>query len=446
MVVPITLTGLKPKMPRPLLVINATVEYPKPPEPVPEPEPEPALDPDSVVDLMIGVYPPTQRPAVGAILKNCYDLPRGYLLCDGAAVCRMKFCMLFEAIETEYGEGDGHSTFNLPNLSNDQEPDATYIIKYDLDSDINPYRDPNVVPIAIGTYPPIERPQVGAILSSTDGVPHGYFACNGEAKSREMYPYLFEAIGTEYGEGDPTTFYLPNLQNEDNPDLTYIIKYDHFSDIPPFTDPNIVPLDIGEYPSVQTVLPGAILLQTENGIPPGYLLCDGSAVSRHQYPMLFEIIGTRYGEGDGHSTFHLPHLSTECMPDSRYIIKYDIDSDQDPVVAPIEVGEYIPDEIVVTGAIRASGIIPEGYLRCDGSTVSRHTYADLFDVIGTYYGEGDGHSTFSIPNLEDGSDLIYSIKYTVTPEPDLCFEEPCVESCIEPCIEPCIEYVDAYIA
>jgi hypothetical protein len=130
MVVPITLTGLKPKMPRPLLVINATVEYPKPPEPVPEPEPEPepALDPDSVVDLMIGVYPPIQRPAVGAILKNCYDLPRGYLLCNGAAVCRMKFCMLFEAIGTEYGEGDGHSTFSVPNLEDGS--DLIYIIKY----------------------------------------------------------------------------------------------------------------------------------------------------------------------------------------------------------------------------------------------------------------------------------------------------------------------------
>jgi len=44
-------------------------------------------------------------------------------------------------------------------------------------------------------------------------------------------------------------------------------------------------------------------------------------------------------------------------------------------------------------------LIPEGYLVCDGSAVSRTTYADLFDVIGTRYGAGDGSTTFNLPNL-----------------------------------------------
>lgn len=42
---------------------------------------------------------------------------------------------------------------------------------------------------------------------------------------------------------------------------------------------------------------------------------------------------------------------------------------------------------------------PENYLICDGSAVSRTTYAKLFGVIGTYYGSGDGTSTFNLPNL-----------------------------------------------
>jgi len=41
-----------------------------------------------------------------------------------------------------------------------------------------------------------------------------------------------------------------------------------------------------------------------------------------------------------------------------------------------------------------------GFLRCDGTAVSRTTYADLFAVIGTSYGAGDGASTFNIPNLQ----------------------------------------------
>ena len=44
---------------------------------------------------------------------------------------------------------------------------------------------------------------------------------------------------------------------------------------------------------------------------------------------------------------------------------------------------------------------PTGFLKCDGSAVSRTTYAALFAVIGTTYGVGDGSTTFNIPDLQD---------------------------------------------
>ena len=44
---------------------------------------------------------------------------------------------------------------------------------------------------------------------------------------------------------------------------------------------------------------------------------------------------------------------------------------------------------------------PAGWLLCNGSAVSRETYADLFAVIGTTYGSGDGSTTFNLPNLTD---------------------------------------------
>ena len=44
---------------------------------------------------------------------------------------------------------------------------------------------------------------------------------------------------------------------------------------------------------------------------------------------------------------------------------------------------------------------PTGFLECDGSNVSRTTYADLFAVIGTTYGAGDGSSTFGLPDFQD---------------------------------------------
>ena len=42
--------------------------------------------------------------------------------------------------------------------------------------------------------------------------------------------------------------------------------------------------------------------------PTGWLLCDGSAVSRTSYPDLFTLIDTTYGQGDGSTTFNLPDL------------------------------------------------------------------------------------------------------------------------------------------
>lgn len=42
---------------------------------------------------------------------------------------------------------------------------------------------------------------------------------------------------------------------------------------------------------------------------------------------------------------------------------------------------------------------PSGWLFCNGSAISRTTYADLFAVIGTTYGAGDGSTTFNLPDL-----------------------------------------------
>lgn len=42
---------------------------------------------------------------------------------------------------------------------------------------------------------------------------------------------------------------------------------------------------------------------------------------------------------------------------------------------------------------------PAGYLKADGAAVGRETYPELFDAIGTVFGEGDGETTFNLPDL-----------------------------------------------
>lgn len=57
------------------------------------------------------------------------------------------------------------------------------------------------------------------------------------------------------------------------------------------------------------MITGSIVMFAGSVAPQGWLLCDGSAVSRVTYSSLFETIGTSYGSGDGSNTFNLPDLT-----------------------------------------------------------------------------------------------------------------------------------------
>jgi len=59
---------------------------------------------------------------------------------------------------------------------------------------------------------------------------------------------------------------------------------------------------------IKTMLTGAIFPFAGETIPDGFLLCDGSAVSRADYADLFAVVGTTYGSGDGTTTFNLPDM------------------------------------------------------------------------------------------------------------------------------------------
>ena len=63
--------------------------------------------------------------------------------------------------------------------------------------------------------------------------------------------------------------------------------------------------------------------------------------------------------------------------------------EQGPVGESLPIGSMIP---------YGKDTPPTNWLMCDGSEVSRTTYADLFAVIGTSYGSGNGSTTFNLPN------------------------------------------------
>lgn len=60
---------------------------------------------------------------------------------------------------------------------------------------------------------------------------------------------------------------------------------------------------------------------------------------------------------------------------------------------------YIDDLLVGSVTAFAMTTPPEGWLECKGQEVSRTTYVRLFQRIGTTFGEGNGSTTFILPDL-----------------------------------------------
>jgi hypothetical protein len=81
--------------------------------------------------------------------------------------------------------------------------------------------------------------------------------------------------------------------------------------------PAVVPMEIGQYPTHKAILPGEIVANNTGSVPPEFLACNGKEVSRITYGMLFGIIGTYYGDGNGIS-YYVPFLSSARIIDGYY--------------------------------------------------------------------------------------------------------------------------------
>jgi len=94
------------------------------------------------------------------------------------------------------------------------------------------------------------------------------------------------------------------------------------------------------------------------------------------------------------SDFFLPLLLAADAAAAREILntysKSEVYSQAEVDARVFPIGSYL---------FRPTGTPPDGYLECDGSAISRTTYAALFADIGTMYGVGDGSTTFNIPDF-----------------------------------------------
>lgn len=84
-----------------------------------------------------------------------------------------------------------------------------------------------------------------------------------------------------------------------------------------------------------------------------------------------------------------------------YVLVADVQIDKGVTVATTFNGVPPPSSGIPAGIVLPYGgsTAPAGWILCDGTAVSRTTYARLFTAIGTAYGSGDGSTTFNVPDM-----------------------------------------------
>ena len=94
------------------------------------------------------------------------------------------------------------------------------------------------------------------------------------------------------------------------------------------------------------------------------------------------------------------NLPTAVAAANDNVLILDASDDYSPKKTVLqEIIDLIPT--VPAGAVMpfAGTDAPLGWLLCNGAAVSRDTYSDLFDVLGTTFGAGDGSTTFNTPDM-----------------------------------------------
>lgn len=127
--------------------------------------------------------------------------------------------------------------------------------------------------------------------------------------------------------------------------------------------------------------------------------------------------------GSGEGVWEYNEADSSIYPkDTDDLTSEDLDTEEETlkeIVASVvdEKLEYIPVGTVIP--FSGNGAIPNGYLLCNGAAVGRSAYSKLFEAIGTTYGEGDGFSTFNLPDLADkfiqGSSVAGTVKQAGLP-------------------------------
>ncbi len=325
----------------------------------------------------------------------------------------------------------------------------------------------------------------GGALGNTDGfiydfagnyAPSGSVYANGQLLPINGNSAVFSLVGTTYGGNGTTNFAVPNLIGQatigagagpglpvqtlgvatGTPSITLTTPNlpppagsgQSFSNIQPSLP--LIPLIAvsGSFPSMSTTNGPAFVGQiayyagslgpSNQFLPNGWAVADGSTMTFAQNPALGSVIGDQFG-GNGSTTFDLPNLlgrvavgasatnpvGTQFGQASTTLTTAQLPPGGAPVTndQPSLAVNYIiatqgifPSQGGVSGGFSqstatlgeivafAGNYAPAGWAFADGQTLSDTADPALFDILGTTYGSG-GPGTFDLPDL-DGQTII----------------------------------------
>ena len=259
---------------------------------------QPSIVKMSVIKYKKPVNGLSNLPAGISIRGYWSSAPDEYLDEDGSAVSRTAYSELLGAIGTNFGVGNGSTTFNLPDSRG-----RTVVNLDSTDTDFNTTGKKIGDKAVTLTTNQIPAHTHSGVTGS--GNTMFYRIAGGESSSLKSSGWNhFKG----YGSGSYTSYSdasFPTAPHTHNFTTNSTGGGESHTNI----QPSIVKRSVIKYTAPSTVesVPVGTSIESYRTIAPsGYLAEDGSAVSRTVYSKLFATIGTTYGEGNGSTTFNLP--------------------------------------------------------------------------------------------------------------------------------------------
>lgn len=128
---------------------------------------------------------------------------------------------------------------------------------------------------------------------------------------------------------------------------------------------------------------------------------DNATSSRH-YPE--SIAGTLLATGNYNGALMQTYTTITGNVYSRYYV-----SNAGPYSSWTKINKSSAAGLIVFAAVAGNGAAPAGTLICNGAQISRSKYSELFAVIGTRFGEGDGSTTFNLPYMSPGYGIVSNL-------------------------------------